>query len=122
MSRRAIIAGAGIGGLAAALALSRAKFDVTLYESAEAVEEFGAGLQLPPNATRVLSELGVLKSVEAFALRPSAIIAMRGSDDTALMRMPVDDAVGRWGAPYLTIHRADLQRILAEAVHRQPNC
>jgi salicylate hydroxylase len=121
VSRRAIIAGAGIGGLAAALALSRVRFDVTLYERTEALEEFGAGLQLTPNATRVLSNLGVLESVQPFAIWPSAVIAVRGSDDTTLMRMPVDDAVGRWGAPYLTIHRADLQRTLAEAVRRQPN-
>ena len=121
MSRRAIIAGAGIGGLTAALALSRAKFDVTLYERAERLEEFGAGLQLTPNATRVLSNLGVLDSVKAFAVCPMAISAIRGSDDTELIRMPLDDAVHRWGAPYLIIHRADLQRALAEAVRRQPN-
>jgi salicylate hydroxylase len=119
VSRRAILAGAGIGGLTAALALSRARFDVTLYERAEALEEFGAGVQLTPNATRVLSNLGVLESVQAFALCPSAILAIRGSDDTPLTRMPVDNA--RWGAPYLTIHRADLQRALAEALRRQPN-
>ena len=121
MSRRAIIAGAGIGGLAAALALSRARFDVTLYESAEALEEFGAGLQLTPNATHVLSDLGVLDRVKSFALRTRAIIAIRGSDDAVLMRMPINGAVGRGDTPYLTIHRADLQRALAEAARRQPN-
>lgn len=121
MSRRAIIAGAGIGGLAAALALSRARFDVTLYERAEALEEFGAGLQLTPNATHVLSDLGVLDRVESFALRTRAIIAIRGSDDAVLMRMPINGAVGRGDTPYLTIHRADLQRALAEAARRRPN-
>ena len=118
MNRRAIIAGAGIGGLATALALSRARFDVTVYERAEALEEFGAGLQLTPNATRVLSNLGVLESVRAFATSPCAILAIRGSDDVTLMRMPIDDAERRWGAPYIAIHRADLQRLLREVVHR----
>ena len=101
MSRRAIIAGAGIGGLTTALALSRARFDVTIYERAEALEEFGAGLQLTPNATRVLSNLGVLESVREFATRPSAISAIRGSDDVMLMRMPVNDA-GAAGARHIS--------------------
>src|ERR1700751_510678 len=119
MSRRAIIAGAGIGGLATALALGRARFDVTIYERAEALEEFGAGLQLTPNATRVLSNLGVLESVRTFATSPSAISAMRGTDDVTLRRMPLGDAERRWGAPYLAIHRSALVRALAEAVRGQ---
>jgi salicylate hydroxylase len=119
MSRRAIIAGAGIGGLATALALARARFDVTIYERAEALEEFGAGLQLTPNATRVLSNLGVLESVRTFATSPSAISAIRGTDDVTLMRMPLGDAERRWGAPYLAIHRSALVRALAEAVRGQ---
>jgi salicylate hydroxylase len=116
MSRRAIIAGAGIGGLSTALALAQARFDVTIYEQAEALEEFGAGLQLTPNATRVLSNLGALESVRAFATSPSAISAIRGSDDVTLMRMPIGDAERRWGAPYLAIRRSALQRALGEAV------
>jgi salicylate hydroxylase len=119
VGRRAIIVGAGIGGLATALALSRTGFDVTIYERAEVLEEFGAGLQLTPNATRVLSNLRVLEGVRAFATSPSAISAIRGSDDVTLMRMPIGDAERRWGAPYLAIHRADLQRALGDALRRQ---
>src|SRR5271166_3702259 len=119
MSRRAIIAGAGIGGLATALALSQARFDVALYERSDALEEFGAGLQLTPNASRVLSNLGVLESVRSAATSPRAFCAYHGLDDYALMRMPVDGAECRWGAPYLAIHRADLQQVLAAAVSRQ---
>jgi salicylate hydroxylase len=103
------------------LALSQAGFDITLYERSEGLEEFGAGLQLTPNATRVLSRLEVLESVRALATRPSAVCAFRGSDDLVLTRVPVADAERRWGAPYLAIHRADLQRALAEAVLRHPN-
>ncbi len=116
MSPRAIIAGAGIGGLAAALALSQAGFRVAIYEKAARLEEFGAGLQLTPNATRVLSRLGVLERVLRFASSPHAVVVLRGSDDTELMRMPLDEAERRWGAAYLVIHRADLQRALVEAV------
>ena len=121
MSRRAIISGAGIGGLATALALSQAGFDVTLYEQAGALEEFGAGLQLTPNATRILARLGVMESVRAASTIPDGISALRGSDDAVLMRMALDDAERRWGAPYLALHRADLQRALAEAAEDRSN-
>jgi len=121
MSRRAIISGAGIGGLATALALSQAGFDVTLYEQAGAIEEFGAGLQLTPNATRILSRLGALDSVRTVSTIPDGISALRGSDDAVLMRMALDDAERRWGAPYLALHRADLQRALADVAEDRSN-
>ena len=120
MSPRAIIAGAGIAGLTAALALRGAGFKVAIYERANALEEFGAGLQLTPNATRILSRLGVLERVLRFASTPRAILVLRGSDNAELMRMPLGDAERRWGAAYLVIHRADLQRALVEAVRSQP--
>jgi salicylate hydroxylase len=116
LSQRAIIAGGGIGGLSAAIALLRAGFGVAIYEKANTLEEFGAGLQLTPNATRILSRLGILEGVQRFALRPKAVLVLRGSDNTELMRMPLDDAERRWGAPYLVIHRADLQRALLDIV------
>lgn len=121
MSRRAIISGAGIGGLTTALALSHAGFDVTLYERTAALEEFGAGLQLTPNATRILARLDALDSVRAVSTIPAGISALRGSDDAVLMRMALDDAERRWGAPYLVLHRADLQRALADATEDRPN-
>jgi salicylate hydroxylase len=107
--------------LSAALALSRGGFNVTLYERANALEEFGAGLQLTPNATRVLSRIGVLESVRQFAIMPAELLTLRGSDNVELMRLRLDNAGERWGAPYLVIHRADLQRVLVEAVRRRPN-
>lgn len=120
MSPRAIIAGAGIAGLTAALALSQAGFRVAIYERADTLEEFGAGLQLTPNATRILSRLGVLERVLRFASTPRAVVVMRGSDSAELMRMTLDDAERRWGAAYLVVHRADLHRVLVEAVRDQP--
>jgi salicylate hydroxylase len=120
LSRRAIIAGAGIGGLAAATALLQAGFRIAIYEKANTLDEFGAGLQLAPNATRILSRLGVLDRVLRFASRPYAVLVLRGSDNAELVRMPLDDAERRWGAAYLVIHRADLQRSLVEALRGQP--
>jgi salicylate hydroxylase len=117
---RAIIAGAGIGGLATAIALSQAGVKVAIYEKTDKLEEFGAGLQVTPNASRVLARLGVLERVRQFSSTPNAILALRGSDNAALMRLPLHDAERRWGAEYLVIHRADLQAALVEAVRGQP--
>ena len=119
MPRRAIIAGAGIAGLTAAIALSRAGFTVAIYEKANSIDEFGAGLQVTPNAARILARLGVLDLVLLYASRPRAVVVLRGSDGAELMRMPLDDAERRWGAAYLVIHRADLQRALIDAVQSQ---
>jgi salicylate hydroxylase len=119
LPQRAIIVGAGIGGLATAIALSQAGFNVTLYERSGALEEFGAGLQLPPNATRILNRLGLLDRVRQFASKPNALVALRGSDDVELMRLPLNDAECCWGAPYLVIHRGDLLRALLEAARGQ---
>jgi salicylate hydroxylase len=119
LPRRAIIAGAGIAGLTAAIALLRAGFTVAIYEKANSTEDFGAGLQVTPNATRILARLGVLERVLQRAFRPRAVVVLRGSDSAELMRMPLDGAEQRWGAAYLVIHRADLQRALLDAVRSQ---
>jgi salicylate hydroxylase len=118
---RALIVGAGIGGLTAALAIARAGFDVAIFERTPVLEEFGAGLQLTPNATRILGRLGALETVRARALAPSAIRIVRGRDGASLSTLSLETAQKRWGAPYLVIHRADLQRALIECVARQPN-
>jgi salicylate hydroxylase len=117
---RAIIAGAGIGGLTAAIALSQAGFKVAIYERTEKLKEFGAGLQISPNASRVLARLGVLERVRQASSKPPAVLAMRGSDNAELMSLSLDDAERRWGAEYLVIHRADLQTALIEAVSGHP--
>jgi salicylate hydroxylase len=118
---RALIAGAGIGGLTAALALGRRNVRVEIFERTTALREFGAGLQLTPNATRILRRLGVLETVRGLAAAPRAIRLLRGGDGAELTRLPIEDAERRWGAPYLVIHRADLQRALAEAATALPN-
>ena len=121
MAGRALIAGAGIGGLTAALALARAGFEVALFERTAVLEEFGAGIQLTPNATRILAGLGALEAVQSRALAPLSIRILRGRDGARLARLPLRTAEARWGAPYLVVHRADLQRALVERIARQPN-
>src|SRR5450631_4070442 len=108
MSGRALIAGAGIGGLTAALALARAGFEVAIFERTAVLEEFGAGLQLTPNATRVLAKLDALELVRARAMAPRAIRILRGRSGAQLTALPLASAEARWGAPYLVLHRADL--------------
>ena len=119
--RRALIAGAGIGGLTAALALSRAGFEITIFERAPALEVFGAGLQCTPNATRILGELDVLDAVRALATEPRAIRILRGRDDAELAALNLAASGRRWGAPYLIIHRADLQGQLTNAARKRGN-
>jgi salicylate hydroxylase len=112
----AVVAGAGIGGLCTALCLARVGWRVSLYEKAKVLDETGAGLQLSPNASAILRKLGVLERLAPFALAPEAIRIRRAQDGTTLARMPLDGAEARWGAPYLVVHRADLQRALLETV------
>jgi salicylate hydroxylase len=110
-----IVVGAGIGGLTTALALARRGFRVTVIEQAERLEETGAGIQLSPNATRVLLGLGLEQALKASAVAPQAveIATVRGRP---LARVPLGaSAAQRYGAPYWVIHRGDLQTILADA-------
>jgi len=115
MTRRALVVGAGIGGLAAALGLARQGLEVEVFERAPRLQEFGAGLQLTPNATRALARLGGLDSARAAAMSPRAVRVLRGADSAELARLSVAEAERRWGAPYLTIHRVDLHQALADA-------
>lgn len=114
---RAIVVGAGIGGLAAALSLRRAGWDVTLAEQAARFTEVGAGIQLAPNATRVLRRLDVLDAVAAPASRPSHLSFRTWSDGSEICRYAMGRAVEEeFGAPYLLLHRADLHRALVAAL------
>jgi salicylate hydroxylase len=112
----AVVAGAGIGGLTAAIALSRAGHRVTVLERAPVIEEVGAGLQLGPNATCILAELGLLERIQKLALAPEALRIRSARNGLDIARLPLGPiAEMRWGAPYVVIHRADLQRSLLEA-------
>ena len=116
---RILIAGAGIAGLAAALALARKGHDVRIIEQAAALEEVGAGLQLGPNAMRVLGALGVGETMAAAGQAPAAITLRDGRSARDILKVPLGDAARRrWGGAYVTLHRADLIAILAEALER----
>jgi salicylate hydroxylase len=118
-SSKILIAGAGIAGLTAALAFAARGFSVQLFERSAQLREVGAGLQLSPNATRILGRLGVLGHLEGFAVRPPAIVLRSAKDLRELARVPLGDAAEkRWGAPYLVVHRADLQGALLAAANR----
>ncbi|MEQ1953284.1 FAD-dependent monooxygenase [Mesorhizobium yinganensis] len=116
-----IVAGAGIAGLTAALAFAARGFDVQVFERSPELRQVGAGLQLSPNATRLLDRLGVLAGLKPFAVQPPAIVLRNASDLRELARVPLGQmAEDRWGAPYLVVHRADLQGTLLAAANRTP--
>ncbi len=113
-----VVAGAGIGGLTAALCLARAGQTVVTLERAPVIEEVGAGLQIAPNAGRILQSLGLTDALDVASLRPEAINIRRVRGGELLARLPLAEAKDRWGAPFRLFHRADLQRLLLEAAQR----
>ena len=122
VSRTIVIAGAGIGGLTAALALAAQGFRVVVLEKTERLEEAGAGLQLSPNASRVLIELGLQPRLAGRAVIPDAVSIMSARHGGEIARLPLGEAASfRAGAPYWVVHRADLQGALAAAVDDHPD-
>jgi salicylate hydroxylase len=117
----AIAVGGGIGGLVAALALAAKGVRVTVLEQASELGEIGAGIQLSPNATRVLFALGLEKALAAIAFRPEAVAARTWKRGAVISRVPLGDSVLRdFGTPYFHVHRADLIEVLARAVANEP--
>jgi salicylate hydroxylase len=120
-SRNVIVAGAGIGGLTAALALAQGGFRVSLIEQTETLEETGAGIQVSPNATRILLALGLGDRLRADCVAPDAI-EVHSASGRRLVTIPLGaSAEKRYGAPYWVTHRADLQAALLEAVRAHPD-
>ena len=115
-----VIAGGGIAGLAAALAIAKAGCAVHVVERAQKPVEEGAGIQLSPNATRHLRSWGVLDRLSDTALTPDAAIVRRSRDAVVLARLDLRDAEHRWGAPFRIAHRADLHRALSDAAKAEP--
>lgn len=121
MSRELLVAGGGIGGLAAALAARRAGWEARLFEQADAFSEVGAGIQLGPNATRILREWDLLQGgLARQVVAPARLRVRDGADGSALGTLTLGEAMEqRYGAPYLTVHRADLHGALLAATQGQ---
>ncbi|MCV3737608.1 FAD-dependent monooxygenase [Rhizobium sp. TRM96647] len=119
--RTVAIVGAGIAGLTAALCLARKGISSHLIEQADRLEEVGAGLQLSPNATRVLSVLGLLPALERRWTEPERIVLASGRSLKPLAQVPAGaDARRRWHDPYGVLHRATLQKVLFDAARDNP--
>jgi salicylate hydroxylase len=112
-----LVAGGGIGGLAAALAARRAGWEARLFEQAGLLSEAGAGIQLGPNATRILREWDLLPGLlREQGAAPPRLRVRDGVDGRELACLELGAAIERrYGAPYLTLHRADLQSALLDA-------
>src|ERR1700719_5299265 len=105
-----VIVGGGIGGLAAALALVRRGIDVEVYEQAPELCELGAGVHISANGTRVLHALGLKDALEKLQVLPAgkAIRLWNTGQSWTVFELGME-SVERYGFPYITIHRGDLQ-------------
>jgi len=116
-ARSIAVVGAGVAGLATALACARAGHRVQVFEQVREFAPVGAGIQLGPNATRVLHDLGLESAVRAVAAFPAELQVRSGIDARLLGVLPLGkQAQTRYGAPYATLARADLHHILLTAL------
>ena len=113
---RVLIAGGGIGGLSTAIALGRRGIPSTVMERSSFADQTGAGIQLGPNATSVLRDLGVLDRIKNRLFRPESVVIFDAVSGERLASMPLGGTIEKaYGAPYLTLHRADLHAGLIAA-------
>jgi len=116
-AQKVAVVGAGIGGLNAAIALIQRGFDVTVYEQADALGEIGAGIQLSPNAARVLMALGLDKEFEAIAFEPNRHVVRNWKSGSIVSATQMKGVFRpQYGAGYFGAHRADLHGVLQRAV------
>ncbi len=115
-----VIAGGGIGGLAAALALAKRGFASRVLEQASEFKEVGAGIQLGPNSWRCLRALGAEAGARRLAVFPRALVMMDAVTAEEVVSIPLAGFEQRFGAPYALIHRADLLNALLEAAQTSP--
>jgi 2-polyprenyl-6-methoxyphenol hydroxylase-like FAD-dependent oxidoreductase len=115
---KAMIVGAGIGGLTAAIALRKAGIDATVFERAGEIKEVGAGILLAANAVSALGEIGLSDDVRRLGTPASAgrILTWRGK---TLTEVPLEELETRVGAPSAAVHRADLQELLLRKLDGQ---
>jgi salicylate hydroxylase len=116
MHSEVAVIGGGIGGLGVALSLLRAGLDVHVYEQAHSLREVGAGIQVSPNASRVLHGLGLGDALAKLGVRPMAFHFRRWEDGRTVMKTPLGDAViAAFGFPHYQSHRADVLAMLINA-------
>jgi 2-polyprenyl-6-methoxyphenol hydroxylase-like FAD-dependent oxidoreductase len=121
MNEGVVVVGGGIGGMAAALALARTGLPVRLIERAAQFSEVGAGLQVGPNAVRVLDRLGVLERIQALASFPEQAVIADAITGEMLTRMDLQGPmVERFEFPYLVLHRNDVLTVLLDACRAEP--
>jgi salicylate hydroxylase len=114
---RVAIIGGGIGGLAAAVALNQRGFEVRIFERSLKLEEVGAGLQVGPNAVKVLYALGLKDALHRNAFEPTNMVSLKWDDASLRHRVPLKAiATEKYGAPYMTAHRAHIHGLLREAL------
>jgi len=102
-----LVAGGGIGGIVAALALNQRGFKVSLYEQAPELHELGAGVTITPNGSRVLCELGLRPAMEAIvSVLPGREMRLFNTGQT--WQLPVTDIEAPFGSPFWPVHRGDL--------------
>src|SRR5262245_14451799 len=112
-----LVAGGGIGGLAAALALARSGFAVRVLEQASELGEIGAGIQLGPNAFSAFDALGVGERARGRAVYTDRLVLMDAVDESEVASVPVGEGFrARFGNPYAVSHRADVHGSLLEGV------
>ena len=120
-SRPIIVAGGGIGGMAAALALSRQGFAVKVLEQASQIGEIGAGIQLGPNAFSAFDALGVGEQARSLAVYTERLVLMDAVDESEIASVSVGEAFRkRFNNPYAVSHRADLHQALHDGVRHNP--
>ncbi len=115
-ARRIAIVGAGLGGLATAIALRLRGFEVQVYEQAPELGEFGAGINLSPNSIKVFEALGLFDKLRAIAAEPAGLTWRDWGEDHIRYCLKFGDFEKRYGAKYYVCHRSDLHRLLSEAV------
>lgn len=119
MAKSVLIAGGGIGGLAAALALGQDGYSVEVLEQSESFGEIGAGIQLGPNVFKMFEYLGLTEEINRVAYFPSHLGMRDVRSGEWVIRVPLGDAVrGVYGYPYGVIYRADLHQVLLDACRR----
>ena len=115
MNRQVLIAGGGIAGMAAGFAMARAGWQATVFERTAAFAEVGAGVQLGPNVTRILQTWGLGDALHQVAALPSGLQARSLATGEVLATLSLKDVTTTYGAPYVTLHRADLHGLLMQA-------